>query len=85
MRREQIPTSPVTWQWIASRVEFGLGVLDQRAGRGYRTAYQTWGTNAAWAYERGRAWATAAPRSVPLRLPDGRLNLEVQRWMDAIL
>jgi hypothetical protein len=58
---------------------FALGAADLRAGRGYRDAYSTWHTNDCWDYERGRAWAVSAPRSVKLR-HNGKLNPAAIMW-----
>jgi hypothetical protein len=41
--------------------------------RGYRSAYATWDIDGQWNYERGRAWAVSAPRSVELRR-NGKLS-----------
>jgi hypothetical protein len=70
---DQVPTSGTTIEAVMSSPYFALGVADQRAGRGYRSAYATWEGNAQWDYERGRAWAVLAPRSVALKR-DGELN-----------
>jgi hypothetical protein len=59
--------------------KFALGVADVRAGRPQHPRYTQWCTNDQWNYERGRAWAVQAPRSVPLKR-DGELNDEAVRW-----
>jgi len=64
--REQVPTSLTTIDAIMNTREFALGVTDGRAGRGYRSAYATWDIDRQWNYERGRAWAALAPRSMAL-------------------
>jgi hypothetical protein len=69
----QVPTSGTTIEEVMSSPYFALGVADQRAGRGHRSAFATWGIDDQWNYERGRAWAVLAPRSVALKL-DGKLN-----------
>jgi hypothetical protein len=71
---EQVSTVPTSLEWIMSQPQFEYGVNDKRAGRGRRLAYDTWSVDAQWNYERGRVWATLAPRSIPLKLPGGRLN-----------
>jgi hypothetical protein len=81
---EQVPTDFITIEEIMSTPEFALGALDLRAGRGYRAAYATWDGNQQWDYERGRHWAVAAPRSLPLKV-GGRLNPKALRYQDAIL
>ena len=65
--REQVPTSLTTIEAIMNTREFALGVIDGRAGRGYRRAYATWDIDRQWNYERGRAWAALAPRSMALK------------------
>jgi hypothetical protein len=84
MRIEQEPTQEATLEWVMNKPEFALGVLDQRAGRGYRAAYATWGVNEQWNYERGRAWATVAPRSVPLKVGK-RLNPAALKYAGVLL
>jgi hypothetical protein len=69
----QVPTSSTTIEEVMSSAYFALGVADQRAGRGYRSAYATWKGDDQWNYERGRAWAVLAPRSIALKR-DGKLN-----------
>jgi hypothetical protein len=69
----QVPTSLTTIEEVMSSPYFVLGAADQRAGRGYRDAYATWKGGDQWNYERGRAWAVLAPRSVALKR-DGKLN-----------
>jgi len=59
--------------------EFALGVIDGRARRGHRSDYATWDTNRQWNYERGRAWAALAPRSVVLKR-NGEITAEAKRW-----
>jgi hypothetical protein len=70
---DQVPTFLTTVEEIMASPYFVLGAADQRAGRGYRSAYTTWSVNNLWNYERGRAWAVLAPRSVALKR-DGKLN-----------
>jgi hypothetical protein len=76
---EQVATFPTTIRAIMSSSHFALGVADKRAGRGYRDAYATWDIDGQWNYERGRAWAVLAPRSVELRR-NGKLNPAAIRW-----
>jgi hypothetical protein len=75
----QVPVFPTTIEEIMNTREFALGVIDGRAGRGHRSDYATWGTDAQWNYERGRAWAAIAPRSVQLKR-DGRITAEAVKW-----
>jgi hypothetical protein len=79
---EQVPTEPASVEWIMSDRHFEYGVNDKRAGRGYRAGFETWDLDPQWNYERGRAWATLAPRTVKLRLPSGELNPEAVRWFE---
>jgi hypothetical protein len=76
---DQIPEFPTTIRKIMSSPYFALGATDRRAGRGYRAAYGTWITNDQWDYERGRAWAVLAPRSVELHR-NCKLNPAAIRW-----
>jgi len=81
----QIPTKTTTIDEIMASAEFALGAADARAGRDYRSAYATWGSNRQWNYERGRAWGVLAPRSVTLKR-NGKITTEAKRWFtDGIL
>jgi hypothetical protein len=82
---DQVPTVPVTMVEIMRRPTFALGVADVRGGRGYHLDYDRWDTNAQWSYERGRHWATLAPRHVPLKVK-GKINLKaiLHCWADII-
>jgi hypothetical protein len=65
---EQIQTRPVSLVEIMSDPKFGQGAKDVRRGRGYPADYDVWkNTNGRWAYDRGRQWATVAPRHVVLK------------------
>jgi hypothetical protein len=75
----QVPTWPTTIAAIMSSCEFAMGAADARAGRGYRSAYATWGSNRQWNYERGRAWGLLAPRLVTLKR-NGKVTAEARRW-----
>jgi hypothetical protein len=77
---DQIPTRPVTREEIMGQPQFVLGVADARAGRRYRADYDLWTTNGQWNYERGRMWATLAPRNVPLKTSDGKINVTALRY-----
>lgn len=66
----QIETSSTTVTAIMRSREFKQGVADIRAGKSPRFDEEKWDH---WNYERGRLWATLAPRSVPLMLA-GQLN-----------
>ena len=76
---KQVATSSTTVEAIMSSPHFALGVADRRAGCGYRSAYATWDIDGQWNYERGRAWAVSAPRSVELRR-NGKLSPAAIRW-----
>jgi len=78
--KQQVPTSPTTIEEIMATREFALGVIDGRAGRGYRSTYATWKPKDQWNYERGRAWAAVAPRAVVLLKRNGELTAEAKRW-----
>jgi hypothetical protein len=87
----QIPTRPTTVEEIMASLHFGYGVTDKGAGRGFRDTYESWEGNAQWSYERGRAWATKAPRKLALKKRDGELNPAAVRlgselsWCDDML
>ena len=66
----QIPTREISIGTIMRSREFKQGVADVRAGNAPRFDEADWSQ---WHYERGRLWATIAPRSMPLMLA-GRLN-----------
>jgi hypothetical protein len=50
-----------------------------RAGRAFPAEFDTWGTNSAWDYERGHAWAQRVPTSVEVKR-NGRVTDEAVRW-----
>jgi hypothetical protein len=70
---------PTTIPAIMRQPTFLLGVADARAQRGYHTDYDLWHTNDQWGYERGRAWAALAPRSVQLK-NNGKIAPEAIAW-----
>jgi hypothetical protein len=76
---EQVPTLPVSAETIMSQPEFSAGVADARAGRSTRPAYDDWGVNEQWNYERGRLWARLTPRTIPLKI-SGQISPEALRW-----
>jgi len=83
---DQIPTRPSTAVEIMSSPTFGLGAADVRTSRGYHADYDLWDTNGQWSYERGRMWATLAPRNVPLKKLNGRINPDaVLYWRGEII
>jgi hypothetical protein len=81
MKPEQIPTTPTTAGWIMSQPQFALGVADVRARRGFHPAYDTWGTDAQWCYERGRQWARLTPTSVALKR-NGKISVQAVAWFE---
>jgi hypothetical protein len=78
-RREQEPTQPVSVQTVMRCRAFAAGAKDARAGLAFRSDYDRWQVNDQWNYERGRAWATLAPRNVLLKR-NGKLNPLAVRW-----
>ena len=58
---------------------FEAGARDIRAKRGLPADFDTWPTNTAWNYERGRARAQRVSASVALKR-DGRVTVEAVRW-----
>jgi hypothetical protein len=70
MAREQAPTKLTTLDEIMSRPAFVLGVHELRAGLPLRDLRSR---SDQWSYERGRAWAAVAPKTMPLRR-NGKLN-----------
>ena len=81
MKPDQIPTIPTTAAWIMSQPQFALGVADARAGWGFHPAYDTWGTDAQWQYERGRQWARLTPTSVALKR-NGKISAQALAWFE---
>lgn len=76
----QVPTRSVSVVEIMSAPKFAKGVADVRAGRGYPPDYDAWeDTNERWEYERGRMWATLAPRTVVLKVK-GQITERAIRW-----
>ena len=78
-RDEQVPTRGVTITSVMSTPKFALGVADVRAGRPHRSDYDTWDADPQWDYERGRQWASVAPRNVVLKR-GSRITAEALRW-----
>jgi hypothetical protein len=77
---EQEPTVPVPIRWIMAQPHFMLGVTDVRAGRGYHPDYDTWtGEDPQWSYDRGRIWATLAPKSLAVKR-GGKINPDAVRF-----
>jgi hypothetical protein len=80
--KHQVPTEFTTVAEIMSQPKFALGVADVRAGRGYPADFDVWGhTDDAWCYERGRQWATVAPRNIPLRV-NGKITDRAMFYYD---
>jgi len=75
----QVPTVPTTIRQIMSHRLFEIGVRDARAGRPFARNYDRWDGDEQWAYDRGRQWAAAVPKSVPLKR-DGRVTREAEAW-----
>jgi hypothetical protein len=75
----QVSTCLTTIAKVMASPYFALGVVDARAKRGYRADYDTWGdTNHRWNYDRGRLWATLAPKTIPLKR-NGKITKEAIR------
>jgi hypothetical protein len=70
-------------RWIMSDPAFEHGARDLRAGRPFPVDFDTWETNSAWNYERGRAWAQRVPASVVLKR-NGRVSDEAVNWFERI-
>ena len=76
---DQVPTRMTTIAEIMGSNMFALGVADVRARRGVRPDYdRCWTSNEQWEYERGRMWATLAPKSLPLKR-NGKITKEAVR------
>jgi hypothetical protein len=79
---DQIPTRPVAAREIMASPLFKKGADDVRAGKPYPADYDSWShEDKLWAYERGRAWATAAPRRVPLMI-NGKISVAALSWFE---
>jgi hypothetical protein len=63
--REQVPTAATTAQRIVRSPYFAAGVDDVR--RGLPPRFDLHEADPYWAYERGRAWATIAPKDLDPR------------------
>jgi hypothetical protein len=78
MAIKQVPTSPASLHKIMRDSAFALGVQDYRAGLPLRDLHRkcnlsSYDIDQQWNYERGRAWAVVAPRTMPVRI-NGKLN-----------
>jgi hypothetical protein len=64
-RPEQAQTFPITVTAIMRSRDFAAGVADVRAGRAPRfdAVFAD-----SWNYERGRQWAVAAPKTMPVKI-----------------
>ncbi len=63
MRALQVPVRPVKLETIMRDPAFERGVQEVRDGRSPRfDRYDSW------EYERGRQWATVAPKNMPLKI-----------------
>ena len=56
------------------RKEFTWGVIDARAGRGFRRAYETWSPQLQHYYETGRQLAQVLPAEMKTRTARGKPN-----------
>jgi hypothetical protein len=59
--------------------EFTLGVIDKRAGRPFRAAYEQWSTQQQWYYETGRQLACVLPPDLKTRTSTGKPNPKALR------
>ena len=88
--RDQVETEHVGASYFLESRDFARGVEDVRAGRPPRFDEYAWdqggmpATDRQWAYEKGRQFATIAPRSMPLRI-NGKLNLDALRLLVAAI
>ena len=65
--------------------DFARGVADARAGKAPAFDAPYPHTNNAWAYERGRQWASIAPLGdVPLRV-NGKLNPAAKKYFRGVI
>ena len=77
---DQVPTRTVSLWEIMSDPKFAQGVADVRAKRPFPADLDEWGGHDAWCYERGRQWATAAPRKLRLKSEDGFITEAAMNW-----
>lgn len=68
-------------EYMANR-EFTLGIMDARAGRPFREAYETWPTQQQWFYETGRQLAHVLPRDLKSRTARGKPNPKAVRILE---
>jgi hypothetical protein len=76
----QTKTVPTTIEEIMSAPAFALGAIDARAGAPFHPDFNDWHKKDQWHYERGRNWATLAPKTVPLRETNGKLSAKAVAW-----
>jgi hypothetical protein len=69
----QVRTRAATAEQIMRSGSFARGVADRRSGRSPQFDREDGNGHSQWAYERGRLWASIAPRDMPLRI-GGKLN-----------
>jgi hypothetical protein len=62
--------------------EFTLGIMDARAGRPFRKAYEDWPTQKQWFYETGRQLAYLLPRDLKSRTANGKPNPKAVRILE---
>ena len=88
--RDQVETEQIGASYFLESRDFARGVEDVRARRPPRFDDYAWdqggmpATDRQWAYEKGRQFATIAPRSMPLRIK-GKLNLDALRLLVAAI
>jgi hypothetical protein len=88
--RDQVETEQIGASYFIESRDFARGVEDVRAGRPPRFDAYAWdqggapATDRQWAYEKGRQFATIAPRTMPLRIK-GKLNLDALRLLVAAI
>jgi hypothetical protein len=83
VKARQVEVVSCTIEKIMRSPWFARGVADRRAGRPLLDVDADH-DDPTWSYERGRQWASIAPRSLRLRLKNGRLNpVAVKLFEDA--
>jgi hypothetical protein len=70
---EQVPTRRTSHASVMRSTAFKQGVAEVRAASPPDFDTETADIDWCWNYERGRQWATAAPKDMPLMI-GGRLN-----------
>jgi hypothetical protein len=80
-----IKTVPLSTRDFMDHYEFTLGVIDARAGRPFRDAYDmSWSRQQQLYYEAGRLAAKVLPPGIKTRTARGRPNPQAVRYLERV-